>query len=267
MHRLFLVPTTGAIVIALLLSACSAYEPEVLGVSTLELRYLTLDGTRSEELVLELEVRDQDGFSELDRIYVVQDEAELFWDFPSESWQTRPAEGEIRLLRLASPGDEALPRGRYRVELFDLGGRSGEGSFTLPLLPAGQELEALEERVLIAGAHVRELLRGAPGSESSEEETPEQEGLPKGPPGAEALEDIGLLFFPAGGVAPQQLLNLESLGALDRAERENLLATTLERISGEAGRLYLGARAGDAGPLLLLALQELAPRPSGEVSS
>lgn len=254
MHRFFLAPLTVLFAISLLFWSCSAYEPEVLGVTLLELRYLNLDGPRSQELILELEVRDEDGFSELDRVYVVQDEAELFWEFPSESWHARPAEGEIRILRLAAPGGEALPRGSYRVELFDLGGRSGEGSFTLPLLPEAGTLEALEERVLRAGGHLRELLTAAPLGEELEEELLS----------SEELQDIGLLFFPAGGVAPQNMLNLERLATLGPEEREELLSITLEGVAGEGGRLYLGARYGDAGPLVLLELEELLPKPVRE---
>lgn len=247
MHRLFLVLLPGAAGIAAVLAGCSSYEPEVLGVSPLELRYLQSDGTRSEEIVLELEVRDEDGFSELDRVYVVQDEAELFWELPSESWHSRPSEGKIRILRLAPPVDEPLPRGRYRVELFDLGGRSGAGSFTLSLLPEAGRLDALEERVVRAGQHVRELLTGAPVDEE----------LPEEPPGREDLRDIGLLFFPAGGGAPENLLNLESLGERSPAERGKIVSNTLEDVALESGRLHVASRAGEAGPVVLLELPDI----------
>ncbi|MFP4534764.1 MAG: hypothetical protein ACLFNP_03520 [Spirochaetaceae bacterium] len=260
LHRLFLTPPTGALLLLLLVSACSAYEPEVLGISTLELRYLSEEGGRSEELLLELEARDQDGFSELDRLYVVHDEAELFWDLPSESWQTRPEEGEIRVLRLASPRGEPLPRGRYRLELFDLGGRSGEGSFTLPLLPEVEEMEVLEERIRRAGAHLNERLLGPPEGEEASQERGREEL-----PGADALREIALLFLPAGREAPRELLNLERLGSLRQTERKELLASTLEEIGGESGRLYVGAQAGEAGPLLLLPLHDLVSGLSGEV--
>lgn len=244
MHRLFL--TLSA---TILIAACSSYEPEVLGVTSQEVRYLGRSGEWREELIIEIEARDQDGFRELDRVYVIQDEKELYWEVSSESWQANPQDGFIRLSRLSPPPGEPLPRGGYRVELFDLGGRSGERTFTLPLLPEQSLLQAREERLRRAGEHLRLLVDEA--EPSAEAQAPGREE----PPGAEELRDIGLIILRAGGFEPRLLLRVEELGPLSPGERRERLTTALE--GEESGRVYLASQLGDSGPLFLLEIPRL----------
>jgi hypothetical protein len=234
-HRLFL-----ALITILLILGCSAYEPEVLGVTARELRFIDGSGAPREELMLELEVRDQDGFSELHRAYVIHDSRELYWEVSSESWQADPQEGVIRLRRLATPRGEPLPRGGYRVQLLDLGGRSGERSFTLPLLPEESLLQEREDRLRRVEEYLALLREQAP--------LPGEE-----PPWAETLRGIGLLLIPAGAFESRLLLPLEELVPLEPAQRQARLAAATR----EEGRIYLASRMGEVGPVYLLEMRDL----------
>ena len=216
------------ITLLLLLSGCSAYAPELLSVRATELYILGSDGNVREELILDLQVRDQDGFAELDTLYLSHSGGELYWEVPAENWNSDPEAGTVRIGRLAAPPEERLPRGRYTVTLYDLGGRSGEGEFTLPLLPEQEILEAEQERLTLVAEGVRS----------------EKNNLPE-------LDGIALIWIPSG-LGAQQLLELESLEAESPSNRLRRLRERLDPLRGEGGRFYYALRIGEAGPLLLL---------------
>lgn len=226
-HRLFLS------LLLLATAGCSAYAPEVLGIESGELRRYAAEGVRREELFLDLEVADRDGFAELDRLYVIHDEAELFWDISSQQWVASPEEGVLRLRSLAA---ESLPRGSYRVELYDLGGRSGEGSFTLPLLPSTELLEEHESELLTLAASVERLLELREPAEVASLLTT-------------------LVFLPSGGGESEVVL---PPGDLSRAlSQRALLTDSLAPFRGRSGSFALYSRAGDLGPAYLYELPDL----------
>lgn len=253
-HRLFLFFLLPG------LAACSAYAPEILGVETTELRVYSREAAARQELLLDLEVEDRDGFAELDRIYVIHDQGELYWELSSQEWEAHPEEGRIRLLRLAAA---ELPRGEYRLELFDLGGRSGEGSFTLSLLPEAAAMEAMEVELLALADELEGQESGAdPGGVTPRQERESGAGRPaagraageSSPP--ESRGDLGVIVLVDRGEEARFIL---PPGALTDLEGEALIEAVreaTERFSGSSGRYALYGRVGEAGPIFLYELQE-----------
>jgi hypothetical protein len=137
---------------ALLLPACVGKPPEILRLQW-QLVLVSDQELGREFITLSLFVRpnDPDGFDDLAELYLINDEQELFWKLPSDSWQksagTEPWIGSngVRL-----PDGSPLPAGEYRVLLRDVGGDSVEQSFRLPAV-TGEQLRRLLPRVEMRG--------------------------------------------------------------------------------------------------------------------
>jgi hypothetical protein len=115
-------------------SACSGKPPEILRTSTQRLLVRDLrSGQVSEKLSVFMVGTDADGTEDLATIYVINDDAELFWSVDSKTWSSSSAEGEtwIGTNGLSMPSGTALPAGTYRVILEDEGGGTAETTFTM----------------------------------------------------------------------------------------------------------------------------------------
>lgn len=80
---------------------------------------------------------DKDGAADLDRLVLAHDESELYWSLGPDDWLVRQEGSRLYIGSngLKPPAGESLPRGRYRVMLYDLAGEAAQGSFEL-LAPA-----------------------------------------------------------------------------------------------------------------------------------
>lgn len=80
---------------------------------------------------------DKDGAADLDRLVLAHDESELYWSMGPDDWLVRQEGSRLFIGSngLKPPAGETLPRGRYRVMLYDLAGEAAESSFEL-LAPA-----------------------------------------------------------------------------------------------------------------------------------
>lgn len=120
--------------ISVLIMACSGKPPEIQRVFW----QINLIDDREQNLVypalsLFLQADDPDGFEDLEEIYLINDEEELFWRLDSTSWQKSGSEDEIWIgsNSISMPGGSPLPGGEYRVMLLDVGGDAAEQTIFL----------------------------------------------------------------------------------------------------------------------------------------
>lgn len=167
----------GAGLLALSLLGCGGETPELLGLEQrLELRPRQ-GGNPYESLSVFVAVRDQDGYEDLEALWIVHDAEELYWSFSPKDWTSRDEGGErwIGSADLAMPDRRPLPRGAWRVLVADLAGRRAERPFRLdgggenrapPLLErsgTGFVLKSVwPETMVLAYDAVGALLRAAP---------------------------------------------------------------------------------------------------------
>jgi hypothetical protein len=118
-----------------LMAGCSSKPPSISRVYARVIYQHDADtGAYSEGLSVFLVATDPDGLENLRSFYVINDEAELFWEVDRTSWVSSTAEGEtwIGSNNLAMPGSQAVPAGSYRVLVQNAGGDTTEETFTLP---------------------------------------------------------------------------------------------------------------------------------------
>lgn len=168
--------------IALAFLACGGETPELLGLEQrLELRPRQ-GGAPYESLSVFVAVRDQDGYEDLEALWIVNDAEELYWSFSPKDWTSREEGGErwIGSADLAMPDRGPLPRGAWRVLVADLAGRRAERPFRVeggaearpvPLLErSGTGLvlkSAWPETMILAYDAVGGLLRAMPAKPGS----------------------------------------------------------------------------------------------------
>lgn len=117
--------------------SCSAHPPELVSISQRLVVYQAENlSDFQERLNLFAIVRDRDGKDDIEALYVIQDEAELFWKLRADNWVYKEDVGEFWLGRNGMAGPERfLPRGQYRLLLVDQAGHRSERSFSLSAAP------------------------------------------------------------------------------------------------------------------------------------
>ncbi len=127
-------PALAAIAGAIVLAACSANPPELVGVAS-RLSFAPSSGPAGyvETLSVSVQARDQDGYGDLETLYVMNDAEELVWKIGRDDWHKRDEGNDtwIGATGLAAPAGGALPRGAYRVALLDSSGERTERSFSV----------------------------------------------------------------------------------------------------------------------------------------
>ncbi len=116
-----------------LLAGCSAAAPEIVSVGMRLIVHATDDtGGRDERLSVFASVADEDGAEDIEHLFIVHDESELYWSLSEEVWQKREEGTSIWLgsNSLDSPGS-TIPRGNYRAILIDLAGERTERPLVL----------------------------------------------------------------------------------------------------------------------------------------
>lgn len=122
---------------AVALGSC-AVKPPSLGSMEPRLVVVATDaeGHREERLSFFVSVADGDGIADIEYIYMVHDESELFWTLTADTW-VRTDDGAGSWLGsngLRSP-DGVMPRGSYRVVVVDKAGERDERTYTLSAPP------------------------------------------------------------------------------------------------------------------------------------
>jgi hypothetical protein len=112
-------------VVAILAASCSTTPPKI-AQTFWQLNLVTNPETNRshESLSLFLHVTDDNGQSDLDSIYLINDAAELYWRLTPSNWQFLDENGELWVgsNSIEMPDFSALPRGAYRVLLSNLAG-------------------------------------------------------------------------------------------------------------------------------------------------
>jgi hypothetical protein len=87
-------------------------------------------------LSLFLKPNDPDGFEDIEDVYLINDEQELFWRLDAESWAQSGADQEIWIgsNSLKMPDGASFPAGEYRILLRDIGGDAAEQTIRLELV-------------------------------------------------------------------------------------------------------------------------------------
>lgn len=118
---------------ALALGACAVNPPSILSLSHRLVVAGAADGAREERLSLFAAVSDKDGAADLDRLILAHDESELYWSLGPDDWLVMQEGSRLFIGSngLQPPAGESIPRGRYRLTLYDLAGESAEASFDL----------------------------------------------------------------------------------------------------------------------------------------
>jgi hypothetical protein len=86
-----------------------------------------------QKLSIHMIPEDPDGLEDLAAMYLIHDEAELFWELDKDSWLNREAQGSVWVGSngFTMPDGSNFPPGEYRVLIVDLSGESAEESFFL----------------------------------------------------------------------------------------------------------------------------------------
>jgi len=119
---------------ALLLMNCTRNPPEIQG----KLWQLNVFNDIERDIVYErlsffIRAYDEDGFDDIDKIFIVNDNKELFWEVSHTLWYEANWEGEtwIGSNSIFMNDFSNFPRGEYRIILQDIGGESVESYFLL----------------------------------------------------------------------------------------------------------------------------------------
>ncbi len=115
--------------VSLLVSGCSAAPPQLVRVEARLEHVHDLDrGVWYEQVVLFALVRDEDGFADIEQLFLLNDEHQLYWRLDGEEWthERRSGEDWIGMAGLVMAEGEGFPRGLYRVVVLDAAGQQDE---------------------------------------------------------------------------------------------------------------------------------------------
>jgi hypothetical protein len=143
--------------ILLCLLSCSGEPPEIVRVFW----QLNIVDDREQDLsyqTLSLFVKpnDPDGFEDIEDVYLINDEQELFWRLDAESWAQSGSGQQIWIgsNSLKMPDGASFPAGEYRILLRDVGGDSAEQTMRLQFLSKKEALASLP-RVTVGDEEIR----------------------------------------------------------------------------------------------------------------
>ncbi len=140
--------------------SCSGKAPEILDVFPKLVLVQDRDlGIVYEELSCFIRAQDEDGTDDFDVLYIINDDAELFWRLDPENWVQQEQKEEAWIgsntIRMADYGP--LPRGTYRVLLVDVAGKRAEREITLKeqeeFSPSFPSFEISDHTVLIRSVY------------------------------------------------------------------------------------------------------------------
>ncbi len=109
-----------------------------------------------QSLSLFVKPNDPDGFEDIEDLYLINDQQELFWRLNGESWAQSGTDEEIWIgsNSLKMPDGAAFPAGEYRILLRDVGGDSAEQTIRLQTVPS-KEASRYLPKVSVTGGEIR----------------------------------------------------------------------------------------------------------------
>lgn len=115
-----------ALATAVLLCGCTGSSPDIVEMmQTIVFRHDPALNQSFEALHLYTVVTDSDGIGDLSELYVLNDDQALFWKLNKDSWDTYEVADRVWIgsHTLRMPQSRVIPRGLYRVQVYD---RAGE---------------------------------------------------------------------------------------------------------------------------------------------
>jgi hypothetical protein len=109
-----------------------------------------------QSLSLFVKPNDPDGFEDIEDLYLINDQQELFWRLDGERWAQSGTDEEIWIgsNSLKMPDGAAFPAGEYRILLRDVGGDSAEQTIRLQTI-SSKEASRYLPKVSVAGGEIR----------------------------------------------------------------------------------------------------------------
>lgn len=85
-------------------------------------------GSYEENLTFFLYASDEDGEDDLVSIFIIHDESEQYWSLAAETWTVNTGDGEywVGSSDIVMPDGSPIPRGDYRIVLYDAAGEKTE---------------------------------------------------------------------------------------------------------------------------------------------
>ena len=115
--------------VALIIASCSNTKPEI-QYGFIQLVLYESDAEPQEYYSFFVLAEDEDGFENLEDLYLYHDRDQLRWHIKNDDW-IRYSDGDANWIgtRRIAVNEGSLPRGIYRAELINKGGEKGERSF------------------------------------------------------------------------------------------------------------------------------------------
>jgi len=143
--------------VALFLLGCTGEPPEIMQVFwQLNMVEDLEQNLTYQSLSLFVKPNDPDGFEDIEELYLINDEQELFWRLDVESWTQSGTEGEIWIgsNSLKMPDGSSFPAGEYRILLRDVGGDSAEQTIRL-LFVSPKQARMYLPKVTVGNGEIR----------------------------------------------------------------------------------------------------------------
>lgn len=114
--------------------ACESSPPEIVDVQW-QINIVERLDTKSfeENLTFFVFAKDDDGESDLESLYLMHDDSEQFWKLTKDTWSVKSGNNEtwIGCADMVMPDNSPIPRGDYRVLLYDASGTKSEKSIKI----------------------------------------------------------------------------------------------------------------------------------------
>jgi hypothetical protein len=109
-----------------------------------------------QSLSLFVKPNDPDGFEDIEDVYLINDEQELFWRLDGESWVQSGSDQELWIgsNSLKMPDGASFPAGEYRILLRDVGGDSAEQTIRLQLV-SSKEARRYLPQITVGNGEIR----------------------------------------------------------------------------------------------------------------
>lgn len=144
------------LILAVSFSTCTGEPPEIARAFwQINLLKDTEQGVSYQSLSLFVKPKDADGFEDIEDVYLINDDQELFWRLDAETWAQSGTGEEIWIgsNSLRMPDGASFPAGEYRILLRDVGGESAEQTIRLPVISLA-EARALVPDVVVEGGKI-----------------------------------------------------------------------------------------------------------------
>jgi hypothetical protein len=153
-----------SLILIVFFAACTGQPPEIVKTFwQINIVQDTEQGISYQSLSLFVKPKDPDGFEDIEDVYLINDEQELFWRLDAETWAQSGTGEEVWIgsNSLRMPDGASFPDGLYRILLRDVGGDSAEQTIRLPSISLA-EMRTLVPKVVVVNGKIE--ISGGSGS-------------------------------------------------------------------------------------------------------